>query len=176
MKLPEQMRITPRMILAVFVGAVAWTILVAAIDGPFLRWPIDRADAEAHYRRMIGMMETDDWRPLCALTSAGFKGTFVSSDPMYKRRIEFDRGDYCRRFESDNTLVPRPDEVALVSIRNGPERRMMTVEYVARWKYERAMIETTYIEAIARNPFGDVRMHHRWIFEHTTRYEPTAAR
>ncbi|MFZ5637007.1 MAG: hypothetical protein ACOY82_10555 [Pseudomonadota bacterium] len=163
------------MVAAAFVGMVAWWLVAATFDAPFLRARVERADAERHYRNIVRMMRTDNWSGLCALTSSGFKGYLRSPDPLAPRRSDFGRNAYCRGLASNNTLPAHPDALSLVSIRNGPGAGMMTVEYVARWEYEDAATEITYIDAIERNLFGDVRMRYRWIFEQSTRNPPSAS-
>jgi hypothetical protein len=168
MKLPEKLRFSKFDIQVVLIVLAVATLLWVLSHASFVRGEVDRADGQAHYRSMVAMMEAGNWKPLCALTSRGFEGRLQVWQESHQYKSRFGRDWYCRTPGYPGVLVPDPDDVQLIEIRETAHRDLMTVEYVARWnhesEYRRSRTEITYIDQIERR-FGDIRLHRRWIFE-----------
>lgn len=168
MKLPDNLRFSKFDVLVVLIVLAVASMLWVLSRASFMRGHVDRADGQAHYRSMVAMMEAGDWKPLCALTSQGFDGRLQVSHESQQYKARFGRDWYCRWPGYPGVLVPDPDEVQLIEIRETAHRDLVTVEYVARWnhesEYRRSRTEITYIDQIERR-FGDIRLRRRWIFE-----------
>jgi hypothetical protein len=164
----EVIRSDKAKILVLVVGMTLFMVYPMLTAGPLWRGQIEPAHAQSYYRTVLKAMENGAWSLQCSRLSSAFRGTYTSSDPLVPSPVHFDRRTECRGRSSSYMQPSYPAGVTLVSIRKGPQSRMMTVEYVAHWEYERTTVKQQFVDQLVRNRFGDVRLYRRWIFEDKT--------